>query len=88
MNEIREAERYLLGEKTAPERLLYEAKLLVDPSGALNFHIQKLIYQAVRLIGRKRLKAELNTLQCSLMSDPAKQAFQQQIEEIFREDKP
>lgn len=85
MNEIAETEAYLLNKLDDGEKLLVDAKLLVNPVFRGNLNLQKAIYRAIAFWSRKQLKKDLLRVQNDLLKHPEKKAFQEEIHHIFTE---
>lgn len=76
-------EKYLLGKLPVGDRLLFKAKLMLDPVLRVNLLLQQKTYALVRLYGRRKMKEELEQVHQRLFRDPAKKEFQQEINNIF-----
>lgn len=83
LHEIKEIENYLLGNGHPSSKLVFDARLLLDPMLALRMNWQRKLYSIITLSGRRKIKSEAERVHLRLFNDPAKQAFQQQIFQIF-----
>lgn len=84
LNEIRNAEQYLLGEMEPAHTLVYEARLLTDPQLATDVTLQQRLYNLLRFYHRRKLKAEAEAVHQRLFSDPAKKEFRQRLLDQFK----
>lgn len=84
LNEIKQAEKYLLNQLSTGESLLFEARMLINPLLRVNVRIQEKIYSLIGMYHRKRLKEELEIIHKNLFSNPAKKEFQQSIHQLFK----
>ena len=83
LNELKLIEKYLLNKMSISSKLVFEAKLLIDPVLKRNVEWQRKLYSIVRLSGRRIVQAEAERIHHKLFSDPAKQAFHQSIFQLF-----
>ena len=84
LNEIAQIESWLTAKLQPSEKLLFEARLLVSPALRDQVRLQQVICQVVRLFARRQLKQELRAVQKSMFNQPAKTAFQQELNQIFK----
>lgn len=84
LNDIRQTERYLQGQLSPEDRLVFEARLMLSPFLRTNLFFQKKVYELVKFYHRKKLKEEIDTVQHSLFNDPEKVVFQQTVYRIFK----
>lgn len=73
-------ERFLTGEMDARDRLVFEAKLLVDQQLRTEVSLQRMVHKLVRLYHRKKLKARLEVVHERLFSDPANTSLRETVE--------
>ncbi len=83
-NNTQRIERYLLGSLSAPDKLVFEAQLLLQPKLRMELYFQKKACQFVQLYHRKKLKEELEALHQHIFDDPDKVVFQQAIYCLFK----
>jgi anti-sigma-K factor RskA len=83
MNETRHIERYVLGTLSAEERIVFEAKLLIDDQLAEKAALQQKLHETVLLSGRNRLRKEIASIDRKLFTTPRHSRFQQTIRNIF-----
>jgi len=80
---IAEIENYLFNKLDVPSKLVFEARLLINPVLKMNVESQRRLYSIVKLSGRRRIKSELEQIHAGLFSDPKKSIFQQNIYQLF-----
>lgn len=83
LNEIRDIDEYLSGKLDGPSKLLFEARMLIDPALKIQVEWQKRIYAIVRLSGRRKIRSEAERIHRQLFSDPARFSFQQDVLQLF-----
>jgi hypothetical protein len=83
LTEVRHIEKYLLGELGPASRLVFEARLLIDPALRLQVNCQRKLQSIVTHYGRRTLKFEVERLHRELFSDGGKEKFQREIYQIF-----
>jgi hypothetical protein len=84
LNEIKETENYLDKKTTGSDALLFEARLLTQPSLRLDVHLQRKLLRLVQLFHRKKVRQDLETIHQQLFADPEKVAFRQSILQLFK----
>ena len=85
LSEIAETEAYLMHKCDPDEKLLVDAKLLINPVLRSNTMLQKAIYEAIKFWSRKQMKRELQQIQTNLLNRPDANAFRDEIHHIFKE---
>jgi hypothetical protein len=83
MNETAHIQRYLLGTLSAEERIVFEAKLLIDDELAEKAAWQRTVHETVLLSGRNRLRKEIASIDRKLFTTARYSRFQQTIRTIF-----
>ncbi len=78
--DIQETESYLLNQMEAPDKLLFEAKMIIDPERKINMLYQQKTYSVIRWFGRKKQKHCLEAIFDRLMKD---EKFASTINSIF-----
>ncbi len=81
--ETKEIESYLHGNLPTGEKLLFKAKILLDPVLRTNVFFQKKTYALVQQYGRRKMKQDLEKAHQNLFRDPTKTAFQNEINNLF-----
>ena len=83
LRETKEINRYLLDKLSPASRLLFEARLLIDPPLKLRVALQQKLYSIIKRSGRRQMKSEAARAHHQLFSDPAKRDFQLSVFELF-----
>ena len=83
LRETKEIDRYLLGKMSTASRLLFEARLLIDPTLKLRVEWQQRLYSIIKRSGRRQMKSEVARIHHQLFSDPAKREFQLNVFQLF-----
>ena len=78
--DIQETELYLHGKMDAPDKLLFEAKMIIDHERKINMLYQQKTYSIIRWFGRKKQKHRLESIFDRLMKD---EKFASTINSIF-----
>lgn len=81
--DTKQIENYLFGKFNTPSRLVFEARLLIDPVLKINVECQRKLYSIVRASGRGKMKSEIELIHLRLFSDPEKQILQQNVYQLF-----
>jgi hypothetical protein len=82
-NDLRQIEKYLFGKLSTASRLLFEAKLLIDPLLKQQLEWHRRLHTVIRLSGRRKIKAEAERVHRDLFGDPSNASFQQNIFQLF-----
>ena len=83
LRETREIEEYLMNEMDPANRVVFEAKLLIDPILRIRTQFQRTVYAIIRRSARRQLKSELERIHVQLFNDPSRLRFQQEILKLF-----
>jgi hypothetical protein len=83
LNNIKETEDFLSGALQAEETLLFKVRLLLDPALRVNVSIQQKAYSLIRLYGRKKLKAEIESVHENIFNDPTHAKYRREIDQLF-----
>jgi hypothetical protein len=84
-NDTRHIEQYLDQELSEEEKILFEAKLVLDPRFKLNVGLLKQIHSLIKLYGRRKMKAEIGKIHHQLFHNPEHIIFQQRIQQLFKD---
>jgi hypothetical protein len=84
LREIKQIDQYLRGKLRPELRLLFEARMLVDPLLKVQVDCQRKIYAIVCAFGRRKIKEEANRIHHRLFNDPSRIEFQQNILDLFK----
>lgn len=82
-NDTSRIERYLDNELSNPEKILFEAQLLLDSNFKVNVSLLRQIQSIIKLYGRRKMKAEIGNIHRKLFQDPEHLIFQQRIKSLF-----
>ena len=77
-------EDYLLGRASNEQRLLFEARLLLDSTLQGDVYWQRKVYSVVRQYGRQQFRDELERLHQQLFTAPQHRAFRDKIIAFFQ----
>lgn len=83
LNDIKKAEDLLSGKLSAPEAVLMQARLLIDPVLRMNVEFQRRAYALITLYGRRKVKAEIEDVHDRIFQDPARAAYREEIAQLF-----
>jgi hypothetical protein len=84
LNNLQIIEQYLQGTLSAGDRLVFEARLLINPALRIDLYYQKKTFTLIKMYHRQQLKEELDGLHRKLFNDPTNRDFQQGIDQIFK----
>jgi len=83
LNEIELIDQHLLKLDSAPDRLLFDALLILNPEMKQNVLLQKKMHAVVQQYGRKQLKAEIENVHRQLFGKAEHQTFRQKMLSLF-----
>lgn len=84
MNETEQIEKYLQQELSQEEKLLMDAKYILNKSFRDTVFYQQQTYALIRHVGRKKLKAEIRVIEERLFKDDLFSKFRIKIQSIFK----
>lgn len=84
LNKLQEIEGFVLQSADITDRLVFEARMIVDPTLIPEVTLQKEAYALIQQYGRRQLKAELEEVHQALFTQPAHQRFRQKIMALFK----
>lgn len=82
--DIATIERFIFGKMSTSERLLFEARLLLDSSLRMAVKEQQRVYRVARLYGRRKLKMEIEGIHHRLFSSEADFTYLEHIQGLFK----
>ena len=88
LNNTRLIEAYLQNKLSPIQRLVFEARLIVNPALRRDLYFQEKSYRLVKLYHRKKLKEELEDIFQRICNNSDNVAFQHNINQIFKSNKP
>lgn len=77
-------EKYLIGNMSLADKLLFEAKLIIDPIFKREFYFQKKTHFLIKMYHREQLKEELEILHQKIFRNPDKIDLQLKIYQLFK----
>jgi hypothetical protein len=83
LREVKEIDMFLVGDMDPPSRLVFEARVVLDPSLKLRVRWQSRLYMLIRRSARRQLKADIECISHQLFSDPLESEFQREIFKLF-----
>ncbi len=84
LTDIRRAERYVTGKMAEEDSLVFEARMLVDPTLRANVHFLQKTFALLKLYNRRKLKQEAEAIHQRLFNDPHKQDYRDHIFQLFK----
>jgi hypothetical protein len=81
LNEIAKIEKYIFRKLSAKEKLLFDARMILDPDLKMKVFLQKKIYKLLNLFYGKELKKQAEGVFAALMEKPE---FKNEITKIFK----
>ena len=82
---LQEIEEFVLQSADVTDRLVFEARMIVDPALAHEVTRQKETYTLIQQYGRRKLKAELEAVHQTLFTQPIHRRFRQKILSLFKQ---
>lgn len=83
LHEALAIEQYIFNKQAPENRLVTEAKMIIDPELQSKVTAQQQVYQLVNQFGRTELKKELDSIYNKLMHQPQHRSFAQRIMRLF-----
>ncbi len=83
LNKLQEIEHYLMRTGAPGDRLVFEARTLIDAELAGEVNLQKETYAVINKYGRRKLKAELDAVHQQLFTLPRYQRFREKVLALF-----
>lgn len=77
-------EQYLQEKLSTGDRLLFEARMIVNPALRKDLNYQKKVYSLIRDYHRQLLKADIEAIHTKLFNDARNLEFRHTIEQIFK----
>lgn len=84
LTKLQEIEGFVLKSTDVTDRLVFEARMIVDPSLLPEVALQKDAYALIQQYGRRTLKAELEKAHQTLFTQPVHLRFRQKIRALFK----
>ena len=83
LREIKSIDRYLQGTMDPASSVVFEARLLINPTLARRVFFQRKLYSLIKKSGRREIKDEAERIHLKLFNDPSKAGFRNEIFKIF-----
>ncbi len=83
LNEIRMIEAYLDNQLRVPDRLLFEARILTNPSLRLNVWLQKKVLQLLRIYHRNKIREAAGEYDEQFFYNPKNAEYRKRIMNLF-----
>jgi len=83
LNEIKQIDDYLFRHATEADNLLFEARLILQPTLREKVLWQQRTYDIIRQYSRRKLKAEIETVHQQLFNEPEHHSFSRKIRAFF-----
>jgi hypothetical protein len=84
LNELQLIENQLLGAPDGEDRLLFEARMILQPDLRHSLGWQQKTYQLVQQYGRQQLRKEMEQIHHELFITVKHKSFRQKILRLFR----
>ena len=84
LNELIQIENYLLSDLKEPDRILFEARIILQPDLKKSVFWQEKTYSLIQQYGRQQLRKEIELVHEKLFTAPEHLSFRQKIIQIFR----
>jgi hypothetical protein len=83
LNEIKLIDDHIFDKSTCADALLFDAMLILDPGLSNKVMWQKKTHSLIQQYGRKKLKAEIDSVHRKLFDEPEHRSFRQRILGLF-----
>jgi hypothetical protein len=87
LTNTRHIEQYLEGTMTPTNRLLFEARMILNPALRADVFYQKKALVLLKMYHRQLMKEEMERLHQMIFSKPENRDFKTRILQIFKENK-
>lgn len=84
LTKLQETEGFVLQSADITDRLVFEARMIVDPSLTREVALQKEAYALIQQYSRRKLKAELEAVHQTLFTQPIHRRFRQRVLALFK----
>ncbi len=81
--DLPQIESYLLGDTQGGDRVLFEARLILEPDLKTGTHWQKETYAYVNQYGRQKLREEIDLVEKTIFTAEKHKTFRQKILRLF-----
>jgi hypothetical protein len=80
LNEIKQIDDHITGQLSDGEKLVIDARMIIDPVLRFNINLQRKLYALVKVYGRRSTRSEVVNVQDKLFQDTK---FRNEILTIF-----
>lgn len=80
---MRDIESFLNGDMPPQDKLVFRARLLIDPFLRIDTAVQKTTYAVIRALGRRRTRGSLERTFHRIAQDPGGAHFIKEINNLF-----
>jgi hypothetical protein len=84
LNKVEQIDNHLFNRGNTQDKLLFEALLILDPALKSQVSWQKKALDFVQHYGRKKMKAEIESVHRQLFNEPAHRRFRNKILSLFK----
>jgi hypothetical protein len=84
LNEIKLIDDHIFNQGSVEDALVFDAMLILNPELSKQVIWQKKTHAIVQQYGRKKLKAEIESVHQQLFNEPKYRSFRQRILRIFK----
>lgn len=84
LNNIKLTEDYLAGELPVGDKLLFEARMLLDHDLLIDVKAQQQAVELVKKYSREQLRAEIDTVHQKLFNDKQHRTFAKRVMGLFK----
>ena len=84
ISDVIQAEKFILDELAADERVLFEARLIVDSDLRVNTFYHRLVHRLVAFSHRRKIKREIEAAHERLFQDPNNLHFKESVLKHFK----
>ncbi|MDB5123900.1 MAG: hypothetical protein JWP94_2029 [Mucilaginibacter sp.] len=84
LNKVEQIDDHIFSRGTTEDRLIFEAMLILDPALKSQVSWQKNALDFVQHYGRKKMKAEIESVHRRLFNEPVHRRFRNKILNLFK----
>ena len=84
LNKLQQIEGFILQTNNPGDKLLFEAHLLLDDNLHQDVNLQKNAYAIINQYGRRKLKADIETVHQQLFTQTKHQRFREKVLALFK----
>ncbi|MCC8409978.1 hypothetical protein LJ707_13655 [Mucilaginibacter sp. UR6-1] len=84
LNNIKLTEEYLTGQLPTGDKLLFEARMLLDQNMLTNVNAQRQAVELIKQYSREQLRAEIDTVHQTLFNSKQHSTFAKRVIGLFK----